>query len=114
MRESVLHNAFKIYKKYRKITTPIKGKKYKLWVADTLQKKRLGLSPLNSLPRGWGMIFTYNSDVDHAFTMEKTKIPLTIIFLDKNFNVVDVFKCRPGQKGSIKPRNKNYRYVVEI
>lgn len=110
----MLHNAFKIYKKYRKITTPIKGKKYNLWVADTPQKKRLGLSPLGSLPRGWGMIFTYDSDVHHGFTMEKTKIPLTIIFLDKNFNVVDSFKCRPGQKGSIKPENKNYRYVVEI
>ena len=60
------------------------------------------------------MIFTYDSDVDHGFTMEKTKIPLTIIFLDKNFNVVDSFKCRPGQQGSIKPRRKNYRYVIEI
>lgn len=109
-----MHNAFKVYKKYKKITKSISGKKYNLWIANTPQKKRLGLSLINNLPRGWGMIFVYESDVSNGFTMEKTKIPLTIIFLDKNFNVIDVFRCRPGQKGSIRPRNKNYRYVIEI
>ena len=115
MLEIVLHFAFKVYKRYRKITTTIKGKRYKLWIADTPKKKKLGLSPLIDLPRGWGMIFNYDTDVDHGFTMEKTKIPLTIIFLDNNFNIVDSFNCRPGQKGSIKPRDgKKYRHVIEI
>jgi uncharacterized membrane protein (UPF0127 family) len=111
----MLHNAFKVYKKYKIITTPIKGKKYKLWVADTDQKKRIGLSAIDKLPKGWGMIFKYDKDTDGAFTMENTKVPLKIIFLDKDFGVVDYFNCRPFQKGSIYPRNgKKYRYVVEI
>ncbi len=114
MWEPVLHNAFKVYRKYKKITTAIKGKKYNLWVADTLQKKRTGLSIINDLPKNWGMIFVYDHDVDNGFTMEKTKIPLTIIFLDKNFNVIDTFKCRPGQSGLLKPKNQKYRYVIEI
>ena len=111
----MLHNAFKVYKKYKKITTPIKGKKYNLWVADTPQKKRLGLSLIDKLPKGWGMIFKYEEDTNNSFTMENTKIPLKIIFLDKDFKIVDYFNCRPFQKGRIHPRNgKKYRYVIEI
>ena len=108
-----MHNAFKIYKSYKKITTPIKGKRYNLWVADTPKKKSLGLSPISELPRGWGMMFVYDEDVDHGFTMKDTGIPLKIIFLDKNFKVIDVFSCKPYQKSVVKP-SKKYRYVVEI
>lgn len=104
----------KLFKGYRKIKTPIKGKgNYTLWVADTPAKQKLGLSGIKKLPKRHGMIFTYDSPVDHAFTMEKTSIPLTIMFLDKNFGVIDVFNCRPFQKKSVKPRSK-YSYVVEI
>jgi len=102
-----------MFKHYKKTFTTIKGSKFRLWVADSPEKKRIGLSKIKSLPRGWGMLFVYNTDVDNGFTMENTKIPLTIIFLDKDFNIIDSFKCKPYQKGSIKP-DKNYRYVIEI
>lgn len=106
--------AFKRFKNYKKIKQDIRGRgTYTLWVADTAHKKSLGLSGLVSLPKGHGMIFVYDEDVDHAFTMKNTLIPLTIIFLDVNFEIIEVFNCRPRSKKSVIP-NKKYRYVIEI
>jgi uncharacterized membrane protein (UPF0127 family) len=101
------------FKSYKKISLKIKGQKYTLAVADTPVKRKIGLSKIKKLPRSCGMIFIYDKTVDHAFTMQKTSIPLTIIFLDKNFKIVDLFKCRPFQKKLISPSN-SYTYVVEI
>ena len=102
-----------MFKNYKKIKTPIKGRgNYNLWVADTDAKKSQGLRGVRQLPKKCGMIFPYSSDVDHNFTMVGVKIPLTIIFLDKNFNILDVIDAKPGQK-SIGCKSK-YRYVIEI
>jgi uncharacterized membrane protein (UPF0127 family) len=102
-----------MFKNYKKIKTPIKGKgNYNLWVADTYLKKQRGLRGIGLLPRGCGMIFTYDNDVDHSFTMSGVKIPLTIIFLDKNFHVIDLVHAKPGQK-RINCKSK-YRYVIEV
>ena len=107
-------DAFKLFKNYKKIKTNIKGKgRYTLWVADTPAKKSTGLSRVAKLPKKHGMIFVYNQDVENHFTMKNTSIPLQIIFLDVNFNIVDTFMCRPYEKKSIKPRS-SYRYVIEI
>lgn len=102
----------KQFKNYKKTWTTIKGKKINLWIADTYQKKRQGLSNVKKLPRDWGMLFVYTEDVDHGYTMKDTKIPLTIIFLDKNMKVIESFFAKPGQI-SIKPSSP-YRYVIEI
>ena len=102
-----------MFKNYKKIKTPIKGRgNYTLWVADTDVKKHKGLRGVRQLPKGCGMIFPYDSDVDHNCTMVGVRIPLTIIFLDKNFNILDIVNAKPGQK-SVSCRSK-YRYVVEI
>jgi len=102
------------FKNYKKIKTAIKGRgNYTLWVADTPAKKMLGLSRVSKLPKGCGMIFVNNKDVDTPYTMKNTIIPLTIMFLDKDFNVLQYFNCRPLQKKSVQPDQK-YRYVIEI
>ena len=102
-----------MFKSYKKIKVPIKGKRYTLVIADTHKKKLLGLSKVKKLPAGCGMIFVYNSPVNNAFTMENTSIPLTIMFLDKNFEILEVFKCRPFEKKKVRPKS-DYYYVIEI
>ena len=101
-----------MFNNYRKIKTAIKGKSYKLWVADTDEKRKLGLKGISGLPFNHGMIFVYDNPVHHNFTMKNVKIPLKIIFLDKNFNVIDLVNARPGQ--SVVKSSKPYSYVVEI
>ena len=107
-------DAFKLFKNYKKIKTSIKGRgRYTLWVADTDVKRSAGLSGVLKLPRRHGMIFIYNKDVNNSFTMKNTKIPLNIIFLDKQFNILDHFKCKAFEKRSIQP-SSYYRYVIEF
>ena len=102
------------FKNYKKIKTAIKGRgNYTLWVADTPAKKMIGLSRVNKLPKNHGMIFVNDKDVGTPYTMKNTSIPLTIMFLDKDFNVLQYFNCRPFQKKSVQPDQK-YRYVIEI
>ena len=106
--------AFKRFKNYKTIKQPIKGRGvFTLWVADTDTKKRLGLSRLKKLPKKHGMIFVYDKDVLNPFTMKNTMIPLTIIFLDENFNIIDTFHCNANSSKSVVP-SKKYRYVIEI
>jgi uncharacterized membrane protein (UPF0127 family) len=102
-----------MFKGYKTKKMKIKGKTYNLWVADTDKKRSIGLSKIKKLPNRTGMLFTYKTDVNHGFTMRSTRIPLTIIFLDKFMKVIDVFSAPPFYKKLIKP-NKNYRYVIEI
>lgn len=103
------------FSNYKKVKTKIKGKPgiFSLWVADTPVKRKKGLSRISGLPKNGGMIFIYNSDEPRIFTMKNTFIPLHIIFLDKNFNVVYQEKARPQQRNSIECID-NCRYVVEI
>jgi len=102
-----------MFKRYRKVKLTIKSKKYTLAVADTYAKKKLGLSKLRKLPNKCGMLFVYNTAVNNYFTMEYTSIALTIIFLDKNFKILEVFKCRPYSKKKVRPES-DYYYVIEI
>ena len=103
------------FKNYKKIKTKIKGKTgtYNLWVANTPKKRRLGLSRIKSIPKYSGMIFVYNNDQPRTFTMKDTYIPLQIIFLDKNYNVVHQEKGMPRQRNSISC-SEDCRFVVEI
>ena len=100
---------------YKKIKTRIKGKSgiFKLWVADTPQKQATGLSKIKRIPKDHGMIFVYNDDKPRTFTMKNTFIPLEIIFLDKDFNVVYHEKAKPRQRNAIECPVQ-CRYVVEI
>ena len=102
-----------MFKNYKKIKTPIKGRgNYTLWVADTDDKKSQGLRGVRQLPKRFGMIFPYTSDVEHSFTMVGVRFPIYIIFLDKNFNILKTVKARPGER-SISCGMK-YRNVIEI
>ena len=102
-----------LFKRYKKIKIPIKGKSYTLAIADTPIKKKIGLSHVTKLPSLCGMLFVYKRPVNHVFTMKNTNIPLTIIFLDKSMKILEVFKCRPLEKRKVRPKS-DYSYVIEI
>ena len=103
------------FSNYKKIKTKIKGKPgiFSLWVADTPKKRILGLSRIKNISKNQGMIFVYDDDAPRSFTMKNTYIPLEIIFLDKNFNVLSQVKAKPKQSSKVICKEK-CRYVVEI
>ena len=60
------------------------------------------------------MLFVFDKEDKHAFTMKDTYIPLDIVFLDKNLKIVDYIpNAQPLTDKSYKPKEKCL-YVLEI
>ena len=94
----------------------VSGKTYKIKIAETEEDKSIGLSKENTLPENEGMLFVIDEgDKDSEgliwFTMEDTKIPLDIVFIDDNFEVLQVSKGQPLAKEPIYGKGN---YVLEV
>jgi len=98
----------------------INGKTYKLEVADTKEKRTKGLMFRENLPEDEGMLFIFPTETKSSFWMYNTKIPLDIIWLSKDWEVVYVEKNVPPCE-STNPNNcpiyspgQKAKYVIEI
>lgn len=91
-------------------------KQYKIKIAETDEEKSVGLSNLKELPKDEGMLFIIKDDEKDEddlvwFTMEDTKFPLDIVFLDDDFEVTQVSK---GEPLSSEPIYGKGDYVLEV
>jgi len=64
----------------------IRGKKYNIKVAESYNDKTVGLSDRAEIGMNEGMMFP-NVNV---ITMENTVFPLKLVYLDKDYNVIDI------------------------
>jgi uncharacterized membrane protein (UPF0127 family) len=71
------------------MTTP-QGTIIQAEVADTTQKRALGLMFRDSLPPNRGMLFTFFDSQEWSFWMKNTRIPLDIIWMDKTKKIVHI------------------------
>lgn len=90
---------------------------FEVEVAASILDKSRGLSNRKHLDKNKGMLFVFRFNAIHAFWMKNTLIPLDIIWLDKNFRVVDIKEncepCRTFFCPAIIPQ-KSAKYVLEI
>ena len=70
----------------------IGGKKISVEIADTPDKRALGLSYRDNIDTADGMLFIFESQGIYSFWMKNTKIPLDIIWINKDLEVVDIKK----------------------
>lgn len=85
-------------------------------VADTRPERTKGLMYRNNLCDKCGMLFVFKDEGHHNFWMKNTEIPLDIIFINSNREVVDIFHANPC-KSSLCPRytsQKEAKYVLEV
>ena len=100
----------------KRFPVKISGKTYNIKIAETEEDKSVGLSEEDTLPKDGGMLFMISEeDKDKEglvwFTMEDTKIPLDIIFIDDNFEVLQVSKGEPLSEEPIYGKGS---YVLEV
>src|SRR3989338_6292059 len=82
-------------------------------IADTPEARRQGLMGRESLAEKHGMWFVFENDVQDPFWMKDTPVSLDIIFVDKDYNVVDVIaNAQPNLEVLLVPKQP-YRYVLE-
>jgi len=61
-------------------------------IADTQEKREMGLKFRNSFGEVDGMFFVFSVEDSHGFWMKDTSIPLDLIFFNSDKKVVDIFK----------------------
>ena len=90
----------------------IGNKEYNVKEVTTPEDKAKGLQGVESLPEDEGMLFIYDPPEDVKFWMKDTLIPLDIIFINEDQEVVEVHQGIPNDETLIEV--PNIAYVLEV
>jgi uncharacterized membrane protein (UPF0127 family) len=87
---------------------------FKIEIADSPYERQTGLMYRDSLDEQHGMLFIFENSELRSFYMKKTLIPLDLIFIDKNYEIVHIYsKATPYETASISSQLPA-KYVFEI
>lgn len=87
---------------------------FKVEIAETEQSRAKGLMYRSIMPFDRGMYFIFERDEPRSFWMKNTNIPLDIIYINNNMEIVRVQKdTRPRTLDPV-PSDYPARYVLEI
>lgn len=90
----------------------IGDKKYNVQIAKTEDEMAKGLQGVKELPDNEGMLFCFEKPEEQSFWMEDTLIPLDIIFINEDNEVIKVQQGAPMSKEAI--TCKDVLYVLEV
>lgn len=90
----------------------ISNKEYNVKEAKTEEEKRNGLQGIKSLPKDEGMLFYFDPDDEVSMWMNKTYIPLDIIFINEEQEVTKVYHGKPEDKTLVS--SPKTAYVLEV
>ena len=71
------------------------GKTFSVEIADTSEKQALGLMFRDSMPADAGMIFLFPNEAPRSFWMKNCRIPLDIMYFDKDMKMVSISANTP-------------------
>ena len=95
----------------------LKGQRFTVELADTSEKRALGLMFRDSIAEDHGMLFLFPAEARRRFWMKNTRIPLDILYFDSELRLVSVVA---GAEPCRMQRCPNYpsagpaRYVLEL
>lgn len=90
----------------------INNKEYDVKVATTEEEREKGLQGVTTLADNEGMLFIFDEPDEVSFWMKDTEIPLDIIFIDEDQEVMQVSQGIPNSKEPI--TCDNTAYVLEV
>ncbi len=90
----------------------IGDKQYNVRIAKTDKEQSDGLKNIDKLFDNEGMLFVFDKEDQVSMWMEDTVIPLDVIFIDEDYNVVKVQQGVPKSKELI--TSDNTKYVLEV
>lgn len=83
-------------------------------VAKTVDERLKGLQGRENLGDDHGMWFVFDADVSDSFWMKNTTIPLDIIFVDKEYQVVKILENTTPNSETLLDPAVLYRYALEV
>lgn len=90
----------------------VNNKEYDVEVARTEEEKEVGLSNIEYLPDDEGMLFVYDTPQEVGFWMKDTLIPLDIVFINDEEEVISVHQGIPNDETPI--IEDDVLYVLEV
>lgn len=94
-------------------TITVGDKEFDVEIADSEDKRKEGLSKFTKpLKEGEGMLFMFDSPVSDYFTMKDTSIPLDIIFISEDLEVLEVHTVEANDPNPVLCESP-YKYVLE-
>ena len=94
------------------MTIKINDKEYKVKEATSDEEKAKGLQGVSELPEDEGMLFYFDPPEDVQFWMKGVEIPLDIIFIDEDQEVIKVQEGVPNDETMIEA--PGVAYVLEV
>jgi uncharacterized membrane protein (UPF0127 family) len=93
------------------------GETYRVTIADDDQERARGLMFVESMPADVGMLFLFDDEQPRSFWMKNTRIPLDIIYFDRDRRLVSVSRdarpCRTARCAHY-PSAGPAQYVLEL
>jgi uncharacterized membrane protein (UPF0127 family) len=91
----------------------IDGVEFRVEVARSEEQKARGLMHRRSLGEHRGMIFVYEADEHLSFWMKNTTLPLDLVFLSRDGEILEVEQLKPL---SLRPMTsaRAARYALEL
>lgn len=93
-------------------TIEIGEKEYKVKIAKTEEEKQKGLQGVKELPDNEGMLFIYDKPQTVGFWMKDTEIPLDIIFINEDYEVISIYQGQPNDETIVE--EDNVQFVLEL
>lgn len=93
-------------------TIEIHGKEYQVEIAASESEKIKGLQGRRHLPKNQGMLFVYDQPQTVGFWMKDTYIPLDIIFINEDCEVISIYRGEPLSETIAE--EDNVKYVLEL
>jgi uncharacterized membrane protein (UPF0127 family) len=83
-------------------------------LADTPEKRALGLMYRRDLPELHGMLFLFPRQEPQSFWMKNTPLPLDIIFIDATRTIVSIAPNTTPFSEKLIPSDKPAQFVLEV
>ena len=93
-------------------TIHIGNKEYNVKEAHTEEEKRKGLQDVTELPKNEGILFFFDEPQEVSMWMQNTLIPLDIIFINEDDEVIKVVQGVPNDETPIVVQDT--LYVLEV
>lgn len=90
----------------------IGDKEYNVTCARTEEERIKGLQGVTELKENEGMLFFFEEPQTVGFWMKDTKIPLDIIFIDEDMEVISVYQGKPESETIAE--EDNVKFVLEV
>jgi uncharacterized membrane protein (UPF0127 family) len=87
-------------------------------IADSDEKRSHGLMFVSQLPADQGMLFVFEDERIRSFWMKNTLIPLSIAYINKNMEIIEILDMQPAPLVATRPKSysstKKSMYALEM